>query len=254
MASGYEMRYTRPRPSTFSEVTSSPSFFFSAPAIAPRTVCDCQPVAAMISSMVAPSGARSMAIRVACLVPSRGVRTLGAASGPVGASGAGGSVCASVAPAGARFASSGSMTMAARPASVANSVTPWPSVCAHCDCGLDVRPLRQIGDELRACCPHDAAEDVVLEDGDLTRFGVDANRLAGQIGASGGLAGPVSAVLDGVWTIGSGPASGGDALAVAVVRGPAIVNRHDLVFAGTPSEGEIAAAHTALLAAGILVR
>ena len=39
-----------------------------------------------------------------------------------------------------------------------------------------------------------------------------------------------------------------------VVRGPAIVNRHDLVFAGTPSEGEIAAAHTALLAAGILVR
>ena len=39
-----------------------------------------------------------------------------------------------------------------------------------------------------------------------------------------------------------------------VVRGPAIVNRHDLVFAGTPSEAEIAAAHTALLAAGILVR
>ncbi|MDR5654368.1 hypothetical protein [Ruixingdingia sedimenti] len=80
------------------------------------------------------------------------------------------------------------------------------SVCAHCDCGLDVRPIRQIGDELRACCPHDAAEDVVLDDGDLTRFGVDANRLAGQIGASGGLAGAVAAVVDGVWTIGSGPA------------------------------------------------
>lgn len=80
------------------------------------------------------------------------------------------------------------------------------SVCAHCDCGLDVRPIRQIGDELRACCPHDAAEDVVLDDSDLTRFGVDANRLAGQIGASGGLAGAVSAVVDGVWTIGSGSA------------------------------------------------
>jgi hypothetical protein len=53
---------------------------------------------------------------------------------------------------------------------------------------------------------------------------------------------------------GKADASGGDAPAVAVVRGPAIVNRHDLVFAGTPSEGEIAAAHTALLAAGILVR
>ena len=60
------------------------------------------------------------------------------------------------------------------------------SVCAHCDCSLDVRPVRQIGDELRACCPHDAAEDVVLEDDDLTRFGIDANRLAGQIGAGGG--------------------------------------------------------------------
>jgi Bacteriophage lambda head decoration protein D len=49
-------------------------------------------------------------------------------------------------------------------------------------------------------------------------------------------------------------ASGGDAPAVALVRGPAIVNRHDLVFAGTPSEAEITAAHAALAAAGILVR
>ncbi len=53
---------------------------------------------------------------------------------------------------------------------------------------------------------------------------------------------------------GKADASGGDAPAVAVVRGPAIVNRHDLVFAGTPSAPEIAAAHAALLAAGILVR
>jgi head decoration protein D len=49
-------------------------------------------------------------------------------------------------------------------------------------------------------------------------------------------------------------ASAGDAPAVAIVRGPAIVNRHDLVFAGTPSEPEIAAAHAALAVAGILVR
>ncbi len=34
-------RYTRPLPSTFSEVTSMPSFFLSAPAIAPRTVWAC---------------------------------------------------------------------------------------------------------------------------------------------------------------------------------------------------------------------
>ncbi len=49
-------------------------------------------------------------------------------------------------------------------------------------------------------------------------------------------------------------ASAGDAPAVALVRGPAIVNRHDLVFAGTPSEPEITAAHAALAVAGILVR
>jgi hypothetical protein len=42
--------------------------------------------------------------------------------------------------------------------------------------------------------------------------------------------------------------------AVALVRGPAIVNRHDLVFAGAPDEAAIAAAHAALAAAGIIVR
>ena len=49
-------------------------------------------------------------------------------------------------------------------------------------------------------------------------------------------------------------ASAGDVAAVAIVRGPAIVNRHDLVFTGSPSAPEIAAAHAALAAAGILVR
>ena len=53
---------------------------------------------------------------------------------------------------------------------------------------------------------------------------------------------------------GNADASAGDVSAVALVRGPAIVNRHDLVFAGTPSEPEITAAHAALAAAGILVR
>ena len=46
----------------------------------------------------------------------------------------------------------------------------------------------------------------------------------------------------------------GEARGAALVRGPAIVNPHDLVFVGTPSEGEITAAHAALLAVGILVR
>ena len=80
----------------------------------------------------------------------------------------------------------------------------WP-VCAHCDCGLDARPVRHVGEELRACCPLDAAEDVILEDGDLRRFGIDPGRLAARIAASDGLAGSVSAVVDGVWAIGTTP-------------------------------------------------
>ncbi|MGR3389399.1 head decoration protein [Sagittula sp.] len=81
----------------------------------------------------------------------------------------------------------------------------------------------------------------------------------GKITASGKYAAHDPAAVDGTETAvavlwGKTDASAGDAPAVAIVRGPTIVNLHDLVFAGTPSEGEIAAAHTALLAAGILVR
>ena len=81
----------------------------------------------------------------------------------------------------------------------------------------------------------------------------------GQITASGNYAAHDPNATDGTETAvallwGKADASAGDAPAVAVVRGPAIVNRHDLVFAGTPTDPEIAAAHTALLAVGILVR
>ena len=82
----------------------------------------------------------------------------------------------------------------------------------------------------------------------LGKITVDGNYAAHDPGATDGTETAV-AVL---W--GKADASAGDAPAVAVVRGPAIVNRHDLVFAGTLSAAEIAAAHVALLAAGILVR
>ena len=98
-------------------------------------------------------------------------------------------------------------------------------------------------------------ETVTLKSGTSYALG----SVLGKITASGKYAAHDPAAVDGTETAvavlwGKADASGGDAPAVAVVRGPAIVNRHDLVFAGTPSEGEIAAAHTALLAAGILVR
>ena len=88
---------------------------------------------------------------------------------------------------------------------------------------------------------------------------LEPGTVLGRITASGKYAAHDPAAVDGTETAGAvlwgkADASGGDTLAVAVVRGPAIVNRHDLVFAGTPSEAEIAAAHAALLGAGILVR
>ena len=81
----------------------------------------------------------------------------------------------------------------------------WP-VCPQCDCGLDARPIRRVGDEIRACCPHDAAEDVVLTEDDLKRYSVDGERLAGEIAASGGLVGTVVRIDDGLWLIGKVPA------------------------------------------------
>ncbi|SHF31380.1 hypothetical protein SAMN05444279_1275 [Ruegeria intermedia] len=79
------------------------------------------------------------------------------------------------------------------------------SVCAHCECGLDVRPIRQMGDELRACCPHDAVEDVVLEPDDLRRFGIDADNLASAMAASAGFPAAATVVADGLWLLGRLP-------------------------------------------------
>jgi hypothetical protein len=51
---------------------SSPSFFFSAPEISPRTVWRCQPMALAISSIVAHCGRCSRPITWACFEPARG--------------------------------------------------------------------------------------------------------------------------------------------------------------------------------------
>ena len=88
---------------------------------------------------------------------------------------------------------------------------------------------------------------------------LEPGTVLGKITASGNYAAHDPAAVDGTETAvavlwGKADASGGEVPAVALVRGPAIVNRHDLVFAGTPSEAEIAAAHADLLAAGIRVR
>lgn len=79
------------------------------------------------------------------------------------------------------------------------------SVCAECDCGLDARPIEQLDDAFRACCPHDPAEDVILQKDDLRRFSVDVDRLVARITASGNLGGAVACIADGVWLLGETP-------------------------------------------------
>ena len=97
-------------------------------------------------------------------------------------------------------------------------------------------------------------EVVTIAAGDLS-----PGTVLGRITASGKYAAHDPGATDGTETAvavlwGKVDATGGDVDAVVLLRGPAVVNRHDLVFAGTPTEPEIAAAHTALLATGILVR
>lgn len=81
----------------------------------------------------------------------------------------------------------------------------------------------------------------------------------GKITATGKYAAHDPAATDGTETAvavlwGKADATAADVSAVALLRGPAIVNANDLVFAGTPTQPEIDAAHAALAAAGILVR
>jgi hypothetical protein len=88
---------------------------------------------------------------------------------------------------------------------------------------------------------------------------LEPGSVLGKITATGHYAAHDPAATDGTETAvallwGKADASAGAIAAVALVRGPALVNRHDLIFAGSPSEIEIAAAHAALKAAGIIVR
>lgn len=53
---------------------------------------------------------------------------------------------------------------------------------------------------------------------------------------------------------GPADATAADAAAVVVLRGPAIVNRHDIVWPDGATEGQITAATAALTALGILLR
>ena len=88
---------------------------------------------------------------------------------------------------------------------------------------------------------------------------LEPGTVLGKITASGKYAAHDPAAVDGTETAvavlwGKADATAADVDAVVLLRGPAIVNGNDLVFAGTPTALEITAAHTALAAVGILTR
>lgn len=88
---------------------------------------------------------------------------------------------------------------------------------------------------------------------------LEPGAVLGKITASGKYAAHDPAAIDGTETAvavlwGQADATLADVPAVALLRGPAVVNGNDLVFAGTPTALEITAAQTALAAAGILTR
>lgn len=88
---------------------------------------------------------------------------------------------------------------------------------------------------------------------------LEPGTVLGKITASGHYAAHDPAATDGTETAvavlwGKADASAGEVPAVALVRGPAIVNRNDLVWPEGATEPQIAAATTALAALGILLR
>jgi hypothetical protein len=95
---------------------------------------------------------------------------------------------------------------------------------------------------------------VILASGDL-----QPGTILGKITASGKYAAHDPAASNGTQTAAAilwnrADATGGDTNAVVLLRGPAIVNQHEISIPGTPTAPQIAAAHAALLTVGILVR
>jgi hypothetical protein len=77
----------------------------------------------------------------------------------------------------------------------------WP-VCAHCDCGIGGRPIREIDGRLFACCPDDPAVDEELTEADLRRFAIDPGGLAALIAEASGFGQPLEPLAPDLWRLG----------------------------------------------------
>lgn len=79
--------------------------------------------------------------------------------------------------------------------------TQW-DVCSICECGLEERPVEQIGGRLIAVCPLDRSVDVALDVEDLRSFRIDPFSLVRQIAAASGFEGEPAQAAPGVWRLG----------------------------------------------------
>lgn len=76
----------------------------------------------------------------------------------------------------------------------------WPT-CAHCDCGLDARPIVEVHGNLVAACPLDHHADQKLAPDDLRSFRIDSERLVTVLAEASGFDNAAS-ILPGLWQMG----------------------------------------------------
>lgn len=105
----------------------------------------------------------------------------------------------------------------------------------------------------------EAFRDYCRETVTLAAGTLEPGTVLGRVTASGHYVAHLADATDGSETAaavlwGRADAADGPAPGVALLRGPAVLNRHLLVFAGTPEPAEIDAAHSALAELGLRVR
>ncbi len=76
----------------------------------------------------------------------------------------------------------------------------WPT-CAHCDCGLDARPIVEVHGKLVAACPHDHRADQTLAPDDPRSFRIDSERLVTVLAEASDFDN-AAFILPGLWQMG----------------------------------------------------
>jgi len=75
------------------------------------------------------------------------------------------------------------------------------ATCAHCDCGLDARPIVEVNGKLVAACPLDHHADQMLAPDDLRSFRIASERLVTVLAEASGFDN-AAFILPGLWQMG----------------------------------------------------